>query len=70
MTTTELHAGFAALRALAEAVRELGSVPSGHLYAHVMGYMTLEAYEKAIACLERSTVIRRAGDVLHWNVAE
>ena len=67
-TAAELKAGLAALQALAEAIRELGSVPSGHLYAQVMAYFSLEAYTKAIAMLCNSGVIRKSGDVLHWNL--
>ena len=45
MTTTadQLKAGLAALQALAEAIRELKQIPSGHLYARVMNYMDINA---------------------------
>lgn len=59
MTTNELSAGLAALKALAEAIRELKQVPSGHLYAQVMNYLDINAYEKAIG------VLCNAGDWSH-----
>ena len=68
MTTNELKAGFAALQALAEAVRELKQVPSGVLYAQVMKYFSIDGYESAIRTLCNAGVIRKSGDMLHWNV--
>ncbi len=67
-TTNELKAGFKALQALAEAIRELKQIPSGHLYARVMNYMDINAYEKAIGLLCNSGVIRKNGDLLVWNL--
>lgn len=70
MSTTkeQLTAGLNTLRALANTIRELGEVPSGQLYASVMSVMDLASYEKAIALLVRSTIIRKCGDLLVWNV--
>ena len=70
MTTTaaQLKAGFAALTALAEAIRELKQIPSGHLYARVMNHMDINAYEKAISLLCNSGVIRKNGDLLVWDI--
>jgi hypothetical protein len=72
MSTTkeQLVAGLDMLRALAATVKELGEVPSGQLYAHVMDRMTLPTYEKAIGLLIGSTIIVKRGDVLVWNVIE
>jgi len=67
-TKAELTAGIQALKALADAIRELKSVPSGHLYAQVMQYFSITSYEKAIQILCNSGVIRKSGDVLHWNL--
>lgn len=67
-TANELKAGLAALRALADAIRELKQIPSGHLYAQVMAYFSLEAYEKAIRMLCNAGVIRKDGDLLKWNL--
>lgn len=43
----QLAAAFAITATKAEAIRELKSVPAGHLYAQVMGRMSLEAFEAA-----------------------
>jgi hypothetical protein len=72
MSTTkeQLTAGLNTLRALADTIRELGEVPSGHLYASVMGAIDLQGYQKAIALLVKSGIVRQCGDVLVWNVRE
>ncbi len=45
--------------AIGEAIRELGSVPSGHLYARLMDRMAIEDYEAAIGLLIRTRLVRR-----------
>ncbi len=54
--------------ALAEAVEELGEVPSGHLYTRVMNHLSIEQYNRAIELAIRagritkdsSNLLRRA----------
>lgn len=61
-------AQFMAVTALAEAIRELDSVPSGKLYASVMGHMSLEVYESFIAALERCKLISVDGShLIRWT---
>ena len=55
-----------AIAALAEAVRELKEVPSGHLYARVMGAMTLGSYEAAVRVLKDAGLVEERGHVLRW----
>ncbi len=50
--------------AIAEAIRDLGSVPSGHLYARLMDKMDLAEYEGLIDLLKLGGVIRESGHVL------
>lgn len=45
--------------AIGESIQELGSVPSGHLYARLMDRMTIEDYEAAIGLLIRTRLVRR-----------
>jgi hypothetical protein len=45
------------LTAVAETIRELGSVPSGHLYATLMGRMDFEAYTKMLDTLKGAGLI-------------
>ena len=54
--------------AVAETIRELGSVPSGHLYARLMGHMSFESYEAIIGWLVRSGVVRQEpSHLLVWT---
>jgi hypothetical protein len=52
--------------AIADAIRELGSVPSGHLYARLMGYMDIEAYTEVIQALKRAGVVSERDHLLTW----
>ena len=67
VTTQRVEAGLQVVRAMAEAIRDLGSVPSGHLYARLMGRMDLQSYEGLIGILVRSGLVTQdASHVLHW----
>jgi len=55
----KVKAAFKATAALAEAIRDLGSVPSGHLYATVMGHMDLQTYESFIQHLVGAKLVRQ-----------
>ena len=54
------------IAALAEAIRGLGSVPSGHLYAYVMGGMTFPQYRRAIEVLKGAGLVKDEGHLLTW----
>lgn len=51
---------------IADAIRELGSVPSGHLYASVMGHLDLETYNKVIEVLVSAGVVKVESHLLTW----
>jgi hypothetical protein len=54
--------------AVAETIKELGSVPSGHLYARLMGHMNLETYENIIGVLVRKGLVRHEpSHLLVWT---
>jgi len=54
--------------AVAETIRDLGSVPSGHLYARLMGHMNLETYEGIIGVLVRKGMVRQEpSHLLVWK---
>jgi hypothetical protein len=52
--------------AIAEAIRELGSIPSGHLYAQLMGRLDLAAYTKIINTLKNAGLVAEQNDLLTW----
>jgi hypothetical protein len=68
VSKAELAAGIESIKAIAEAIRDLESVPSGHLYARLMTFASLESYETVITMLVKAEVIRKENDLLIWNV--
>ncbi len=65
-TREEIKAALSAVMALGEAIKDLGSVPSGHLYAHVMGHMSLDNYNAAIGLLKRAGAVKEENHLLTW----
>lgn len=66
-TQAELDAAIGVLHAVAEAIRALGSIPSGHLYARLMGSnMSFETYTQVIATLVRAKLITNQNNVITW----
>lgn len=55
-----------AVGTMAEAIRELKSIPSGHLYAVVMEQMNLQQFQVIISILKRAGLVSEANDVLTW----
>lgn len=53
--------------AIGNAIKELGSVSSGHLYAELMGKMSLREYEKIISILKDAKVIKKVNYLLIWT---
>jgi hypothetical protein len=69
LSASEGKAAFAAamlqgMKAIGDAVRELGRVPSGNLYAAVMNTISLPAYERMIQTMVAAGLIREQGDLL------
>ena len=60
----KMKAAVEIMKAVASAVKDLGSIPSGHLYAQLMGKMSLDSYEKMTGALERMGIIRIDGNHL------
>ena len=59
MTQEEkMKAAVQIMKAVAESIKEAGSIPSGHLYAQLMGKMSLGSYEKMIDAMRRMGVIQ------------
>ncbi len=53
--------------AVAEAIRELKSVPSGHLYARLMGKLTLDEYESILDAIKKAGLISEdRSNLLTW----
>jgi hypothetical protein len=52
---------------IADAIKELGSIPSGHLYARIQTHLTLEQYRQAVETLKGSGLVEEKNDVLIWK---
>jgi len=53
--------------AIADTIREAKEVPSGHLYAVVMSYTSLDSYHRIIASLVKAGYVEQdPGFVLRW----
>ena len=65
--TEKIKAALAMVRAVADAIKALGSIPSGHLYAQVMGAMGLDEYEWVIRQLVGAGLVKQAqSGLLTW----
>lgn len=53
-------------RAIRDAIQELGSVPEGHLYAHLMGQMNLVEFTFYIDLLVKAGEITRTNHLLSY----
>lgn len=62
----QVLAAFQATTALAESIRTLGEVPSGHLYAQVCAHMDLPTYERIIATLKNAGLVSESAHLLKW----
>lgn len=66
-TKRQIQAALEVTRAIAETIRELKEVPSGQLYAHVMGSMSLHQYEQIINALVNAGLVERTDShLLRW----
>ena len=67
-TSTEVSHAFAMTAAVAETIREAGSVPSGTIYAALVGRITLEGYEKLLGVLKRAGLVSvDSSHVITWT---
>ena len=65
-TQNDVKSALGILRAVADAIRELGEVPSGHLYAHLISKLSLEQYEQVIGVLKQAGLITESNHLLTW----
>ena len=65
-TAAQVRAAFDLVIAVSEAIRELGEVPNGELYARVMGTLDYQSYTHIIAQLKRAGLVRETSNLLVW----
>lgn len=67
MTNAEkVTAGIRMAAAVGEVIRDLGSIPSGHLYAQLMGRMSLDTYNSLIGILKKANLVEEKNHLLTW----
>ena len=66
ITSADVGNAVKAVAAVAEAIRELGQVPSGHLYAQLCGTLTIGTYESILGILKRAELVSEQGSMLRW----
>ena len=65
-TKQQIKAALEITLAVADAIRDLGAVPSGHLYAQLMGTMSLENFQAVIRTLKGAGLVREGAHMLTW----
>lgn len=67
MEQNQIEAAKRTLNVIGEAIRDLGEVPSGHLYVHLMGLITLDQYNFFIGILKEAGLVEESRDnLLTW----
>ena len=51
---------------VAEAIQDLGEVPSGHLYTALMSQISFDQYTRVIDILKRAELIKEDNHLLTW----
>lgn len=64
LTRDEIRMATEIVFLIRDAIRDVGSIPSGHLYAQLMPYMSLGLYMQIIKLLKDSGVIREENHLL------
>jgi len=54
------------LQTVAECIKEAGEIPSGHLYAMLMGFIDLDTYNLVIESLQRAKLITVDKHLIKW----
>lgn len=66
VTKEQIAQGLNTIRAVADTIRELKTVPNGVLYAQLMGVMDLAQYDKIIGILKRTGLVKETNHLLEW----
>jgi uncharacterized protein YutE (UPF0331/DUF86 family) len=67
----QMQTALDAIHTIAETIRELGEVPSGELYARLMGKIELGDYDLILDTLKRAGLVTESpAHLLKWNRIE
>ncbi len=65
-TKEEIAGTIQLVKCVADTIRELKQVPSGHLYAQMMAHVNLPTYNGVITVLKASGLVREENHLLIW----
>ena len=64
----EIKAALNIVRAIADTIKELGSIPSGKLYSQLAGHLSLSQYKSILHVLKTSGLVSEApSHLLTWE---
>lgn len=66
VTKEQIASGIRTVLAVCEIIRLKGSVPSGELYAELMGMMDLESYYKIVGILKSAGLVKESHHLLTY----
>lgn len=66
MTSEQIESAITAVSEIGKVIREVKRIPSGHLYAQLMGVLSLEKYEMIIGLLKKTGLITEQNNELIW----
>ena len=64
VTTENIQSALKVMVAAVEAIKDAGQIPSGHLYAAMMGTLSQSSYDAMLRQILRTGLVRQDGDVL------
>ena len=70
VTPAEVKTAIKIMAAVASSVKELGRVPSGHVYAMLMGRMDFQQFQAMENCLLKTGLVKKEGDEYVWKGGE
>lgn len=62
-----LYAQLDAIESIMDIVRTAKSIPSGHLYAHLMGSVSLDQYQAFLSAAKQTGFISESNHLLTWT---
>lgn len=66
MTTEQAQKLIEFMGAIASLIKEVKEIPSGHLYAQLMGKISLDQYQNMIATLQKAGLVSLKNDLLTY----
>jgi ArsR family metal-binding transcriptional regulator len=66
MKNEQIQAAIKAVSEIGKIIREVKRIPNGHLYAQLMGVLSLEKYEMVINLLKKTGLVTEQNNELIW----